>query len=67
MTQDAAFREHEASIQRTLKEQSESNQRAREQSDFVIPSEPKVLRLVMGQKLELFKFEDLLFSCKRDF
>ena len=29
-------------IQRALK----SNQRAREQSDFVIPSEPKTLRLV---------------------
>ena len=33
--------------QRILKEQSESNQREREQSDFVIPSEPKILRLVV--------------------
>ena len=31
---------------RELREQSESNQREREQSDFVIPSEPKILRLV---------------------
>ena len=34
------------SIQRALKEHSENNQRAREQSDFIIPSETKVLRLV---------------------
>ena len=35
------------STQRALKEHSESTQkRAREQSDFVIPSEPKILRLV---------------------
>ena len=27
-------------------ESTKSNQRAREQSDFVIPSEPKILRLV---------------------
>ena len=28
-------------------EQSESNQRTRKQSDFIIPSEPKILRLVI--------------------
>ena len=32
--------------QRTLSKHSESNQREREQSDFVIPSEPKILHLV---------------------
>ena len=42
-----AFREHSEGTQSILKEQSESNQREREQSDFVIPSEPKILRLVI--------------------
>ena len=32
--------------QRALSKHSESNQREREQSDFVIPSEPKIIRLV---------------------
>ena len=41
-----AFREHSEVTQRILKEHSESNQRGRDQSDFVIPSEPKILRLV---------------------
>ena len=35
------------STQRILKEHSESNQRDREQSYFVIESEPKMLRLVL--------------------
>ena len=35
-----------ASIQRALKEHSEGNQREKEQSDFIIPSEPKILCLV---------------------
>ena len=31
-----------------MREHSEGTQRAREQSDFIIPSEPKILRLVVG-------------------
>ena len=48
MTQRALSKHSEStqSTQRILKEQSESNQRERDQSDFVIPSEPKILRLV---------------------
>ena len=42
-----AFREHSEGTQRALKVHSESNQREREQSNFVIPSEPKILRLVL--------------------
>ena len=45
-----AFREHlehSEGTQRILKEQSERNQRERDQSDFVILSEPKILRLVL--------------------
>ena len=34
-------------IQKVLRRLSESNQREREQSDFVIPSESKILRLVI--------------------
>ena len=34
------------STQKALREHLESTRRAREQSDFVIPSEPKILRLV---------------------
>ena len=41
------LREHEASIQEALREYFKSNQREREQSEFVIPSEPKILRLVI--------------------
>ena len=47
--------EHKESIQRALRalrkylEHSESNQRGRDQSDFVIPSEPKILRLVSSE------------------
>ena len=33
--------------QRALKEHSESHQRAREQSDFVIPSKPKILCVIL--------------------
>ena len=40
-----ALREYFKSTQRAFREHSESK-RAREQSDFVIPSEPKILRLV---------------------
>ena len=32
--------------QRILEKHSERNQREREQSDFVIPSEPKILHIV---------------------
>ena len=45
-----AFREHSVGTQRILIEQSESNQRGRDQSDFVIPSEPKILCLVFNFK-----------------
>ena len=34
-------------IQKVLRRLSEGNQREREQSDFVIPSESKILRLVI--------------------
>ena len=34
------------STQKALREYLKSNQREIEQSDFVIPSEPKILRLV---------------------
>ena len=43
-----ALREYLKSTQRILKEHSKSNQRERDQSDFVIPSEPKILRLVVS-------------------
>ena len=36
--------------QKVLRRLSESDQRAREQSDFIIPSESKILRLV-GKKV----------------
>ena len=42
-----ALKEHSEGIQKALREQSESNQREREQSDFIIPSEPEILRLVV--------------------
>ena len=35
------------STQKALREYLKSTQRAREQSDLVIPSEPKILRLVI--------------------
>ena len=38
--------EHSKGTQRILEEHSESTQRERDQSDFIIPSEPKILRLV---------------------
>ena len=38
--------EHSESNQKALREHLESTQREREQSDFVIPSEPKILLLV---------------------
>ena len=44
------LREHSEGTQRILKEHLERNQREREQSDFVIPSEPKILRLVILNK-----------------
>ena len=34
-----------------------SNQRARDQSDFVIPSEPKIIRLVIKSLLFAFNLE----------
>ena len=34
------------STQRALREYLKSNQKERDQSDFIIPSEPKILRLV---------------------
>ena len=41
-----AHREHSESTQKAHREHSKSTHRAREQSDFIIPSEPKLLRLV---------------------
>ena len=46
--------EHSESILRAFREHSESTQRAREQSDFVIPSEPKILRLVFSFSPSIF-------------
>ena len=45
MTQ-RALSKHSESTQKALRQYLKSNQREREQSDFVIPSEPKMLRLV---------------------
>ena len=45
MTQ-RALSKHSEGTQIILKEHSESNQREKELSDVVIPSEPKILRLV---------------------
>ena len=42
------------STQGALREQLKSTQSAREQSDFVIPSEPKILCLVSCHTTELF-------------
>ena len=47
--------------QKTLSKCSESNQREREQSDFVIPSEPKILCLVF----EVFPYTDAVTSKKK--
>ena len=48
------FREHSECIQSAFREHSESIQRTlKEHSDFVIPSEPKILRLV-SKKLYSF-------------
>ncbi len=52
MTQ-RALSKHSESTQKALREYLKSNQREREQSDFVIPSEPKILRLV-SKKLYSF-------------
>ena len=53
-----ALRMHSESTQKalreylTLKEHLERNQREREQSDFIIPSEPRILRLVILDKIK---------------
>ena len=39
------------STQRALREYLKSTQRERDQSDFIIPSEPKILRLVKAEKI----------------
>ena len=41
-----ALSKHSESTKKALREYLKSTQREREQSDFVIPSEPKILRLV---------------------
>ena len=46
-TTQRALSKHSESTQRIFKEHSESIQRESEQLDFVIPSEPKILRLVV--------------------
>ena len=43
--------------QKTLSKHSESNQREREQSDFIIPSEPKILCLVIYSQDKLSRFK----------
>ena len=51
------FRMTSGSIKQALREYSEHseiNQREREQSDFVIPSEPKILRLVSIEFIRVF-------------
>ena len=63
-----AVREHSESTQRAHKEQSESTQSTqnavREQSEFVIPSEPKILHLVkfalLGKSLQTKRNNRLL-------
>ena len=49
--QEYSFREHSDGTQRILKEHSESNQREREQSDFVIPLESKYSVLSLIDKI----------------
>ena len=44
------LREHSEVTQKILKKHSESTQREREQSDFIIPLEPKILCLVRPSK-----------------
>ena len=51
MTQRALSKRSE-STEKALREYLESTQREREQSDFVIPSEPKILRLVRFKHLD---------------
>ena len=46
MTQRALSKNPD-NTQKALREHLKSNQKAIEQSDFVIPSEPKILRLVL--------------------
>ncbi len=41
------FKEHSDSTQKALREHLKSTQRAREQSDFAMPLEPKILVLVI--------------------
>ena len=57
-----ALSKHSESTQKTLREFLKSTQREREQSDFVIPSEPKILRLVSYESEKEFFFlrRDLL-------
>ena len=49
-----ALREHQRAL-RALREHLKSTQRAREQSDFFIPSEPKILRLVLIAFIEMLR------------
>ena len=72
----SAFIEHSKkldSTQKALREHLKSTQKAKEQSDFVIPSEPKILRLVyfklfidkilsQGKDLFILVFTDLTFN-----
>ena len=56
-----ALRQHSEGIHRALKECSESTKLVREKSDFVIPSEPKILRLVTKRILvDMVKKENLI-------
>ena len=48
------FGEHSEGTQRIIREQSESIKIKREHSDFVIPSEPRILRLVIKENMALF-------------
>ena len=55
-----AFREHSDSTQTALRQHSDSTQLVREQSDFIIPLEPKILCLVKSsnsKKLSITQFQ----------
>ena len=54
------------SIQTALRQHSEGTPRAREQSDFVIPSEHKILCLVSWQKHFTPPLHNCIHPCRQD-
>ena len=55
-----ALSKHSESTKKALREYLKSTQREREQSDFVIPSEPKILRLVRLENILSFNGKGIL-------